>query len=590
MLVGCRLRCHSANSCIRAAIASIRDIVVVKIEICRKEITQQLTKPMSKPTPRIILSVITLAFSLSSLVAAENPIDAFSNSPVWWVLVGDVRGDGRDASLPDAAQFAYRYDKEHDFLWFRVRLYTPVNEQAFGVNIAFDTSGDDSANCPASPAPSLAPSATKMNWWGANKDFKFDSLLTAWVTRGEKGYQGTIGIGDAAGAKAKNFNNLMQDNLRIRTERDAIIIGVKRTDITDKMKMNLIAAVGSNERWNDDLPNPALKFVTIDLAAPRPARGLRDVDLSRNNLQFPPGYKLQGETEGPRIEKKGKGQEPLILIPGVFSGKDAFAGFIARNESRYTFYIVTPPGLNGTPSRGLPPESTSYGDLTWTRRIERDVLDLISREKLIKPVLVAHGFPASIVADEVALRHPDSIAGVIDVAAMPTRFALRSPKDLSGKTPATADERVQIANDLARYWFKYVTPETWESNNYQAEMFANDPEKAEQVRRETETAPLEVKIHYLCEAIAVDFTNQFSANKAPLLALIPGFDEKFLTDPATSPYKTVFQDAWQNYSKFPNVQLVTIPNARALILDDQPQLADDAIASFIKTARERAKS
>ena len=181
---------------------------------------------MSKPIHRIIIPVITLTLSLSYVVAAENPIDAFAASPVWWVLVGDVRGDGRDASLADAAQLSYRYDKEHDFLWFRVRLHTPLNEQAFGVNIAFDTSGYDSANCPASPAPS----ATKMNWWGSNKDFQFDRLLTAWVTRGEKGYQGTIGIGDAAGAKAKNFNNLMQDNLRIRTERDAIIIGVKRTE------------------------------------------------------------------------------------------------------------------------------------------------------------------------------------------------------------------------------------------------------------------------------------------------------------------------------------------------------------------------
>lgn len=121
-------------------------------------------------------------------------------------------------------------------------------------------------------------------------------------------------------------------------------------------------------------------------------------------------------------------------------------------------------------------------------------------------------------------------------------------------------------------------------------MFANDPAKAEQVRQETERAPLEVKIQYLCEATAVDFTDQFSANKVPLLALIPGFNEKFLSDPANIGYKTVFQDAWQAYSKCPNVQLVTIPNARALILDDQPQLADDAIASFIKTAREKAKT
>jgi hypothetical protein len=33
-------------------------------------------------------------------------------------------------------------------------------------------------------------------------------------------------------------------------------------------------------------------------------------------------------------------------------------------------------------------------------------------------------------------------------------------------------------------------------------------------------------------------------------------------------------------SRDPRIQLVAIPNARALILDDQPKLADDAIAAF----------
>ena len=58
-----------------------------------------------------------------------------------------------------------------------------------------------------------------------------------------------------AGVNAKQLNNLRQNNLQIRVEGDSIVIGVKRTDITDKLKMNLIAAVGSNEQWNDDLPN-----------------------------------------------------------------------------------------------------------------------------------------------------------------------------------------------------------------------------------------------------------------------------------------------------------------------------------------------
>ena len=116
-------------------------------------------------------------------------------------------------------------------------------------------------------------------------------------------------------------------------------------------------------------------------------------------------------------------------------------------------------------------------------------------------------------------------------------------------------------------------------------MFTNDPARGEQVRQQVESAPLEVKIRYLCESMAADLTGDYGNLKVPLLALIPAFNEKFLADPANSYYKFVFQDAWQAFSKNPRVQRVTIPDARALLLDDQPKLADDAIASFIRATK-----
>ena len=517
---------------------------------------------------RLLLSTSKILLLLAFVIVVPVGVKA----QVWTVLAVDPKGDGRDASLPDAAQLSYRYDKQHDLLWFRVSLYGKPHEEAFGVNLVVDTGAEDTA---------------KMNWWGANKDFKFDKLVTAWVTRGNGGYQGTIGVGDATGAKAQNFNNLLQNNLQIRVEGDSIVIGVKRTDLTDKMKMNLIAAVGSNQRWNDDIPNT--RSVALDLAAPRLARGLREIDLRRNNFRFPPDYETLEDNRPPLTIKKGHGRETLILIPGVYSGKETFDAFIARNQSLYKFYVVTPPGLNGTPARPLPPETTSYGEFTWTRRLGRDVLELISREKLSNPVIVAHGFPGSLVAEELAFQHPDALGGVIEIASMPVQF-FPSPKDPSRKTPATPEERVEIVNEgWAEKWFKYVTPETWESNNYPAEMFTNDLDRAEQVRQQVEAAPLPVKIRYLSEFMASDHSVELASLKVPLLALRPGFNDKLLADPTNSWYKTSFQDAWDAFSKNPRIQVVTIPNARALLLDDQPKLTDEAIATFIALASSKAE-
>lgn len=507
---------------------------------------------------RQILATLALLMLLRGSLEQAPPVH------LWTVLAFDAKDDGRDPSLPDAAQLSYRYDKQEDMLWFRVSLYGKPNEEDFGVNIVLDTGGDDAA---------------KMSWWGANKDFKFDKLVTAWVTRREGAYEGTIGVGDATGVRTRNINNLLQNNVKIQIEGDSIILGIHRTDITDKMKMNLIAAVGSKEQWNDDIPHT--RFATLDLAAPRPKRGLRELDLGRNNFRFPSEYKTLADNQPPQIVKKGRGRVSLILILGVYSAKDVFDRFMARNDSQYNFYVVTPPGLHGTPARPLLPETTSYGDLTWTQRLEHDIFDLIRREKLKQPVIVAHGFPGSLIADELAVQRPELLGGVIDVAVMPVQF-FPSPKDPSFRKPAAPDERIEYVNvSWAQKWFKYVTPETWESNNYPAEMFSNDPSRAEQARQQVESAPLEVKIRYLSEFMAADHTPEFAKLEVPLLALIPGFNEKFLGDPTNAFYKISFQDSWEPLSKNPQVQRITIPDARALILDDQPKLADEAIAAFV---------
>jgi pimeloyl-ACP methyl ester carboxylesterase len=509
---------------------------------------------------RSLVSTIVLWFVLAILAPTG------ATAQVWTVIAADPMADGRDPSLPDVAQVAYRYDKQQDLLWFRVSLYGKLNEQQFGVNLVFDTGANDAA---------------RMNWWGANTAFKFDKLVTAWVTAGANGYQGTIGVGDVAGAQLKRVNNLLQNNLQIRVEGDSILIGVKRSDVTDKTKMNLIVAVGSDKVWNDDVPNTG--FGTIDLSAERPKRGLREIDLSRNNLELAAGYKLLADDHAPVITKKGQGPQAVILVPGLYSGAKSFDGFIERNQSRYRMYVVTPPGLNGTPSRSMPARGASFGELTWTRRLEQDLLDLIRREKLSSPVLVADSYPGSTAAVELAIEHPDQVAGVV-IAGNHLMQSFYSPKDPTRKTSATFQERVAIVDEgFGAKWFKYVTPETWESNDIRAEMLSADPQTGEQARKEIEEAPLSIKIRYLCEFWASDVTRGFDRLQVPVLALIPGFDDKFLSDPANGYIKSVYIDSWETVvPKHPKLELMKIPGARLLVFQDQPQLADEAITRFFE--------
>jgi pimeloyl-ACP methyl ester carboxylesterase len=419
-----------------------------------------------------------------------------------------------------------------------------------------------------------------MNWWGANKAFKFDKLITAWVTRSDNGFQGTIGVGDAAGAQAKQFNNLLQNDLQIRVEGDSIVIGVKRTDVTDKLQMKFVAAVGSNQRWNDDIPN--VGSVSIDLAAEKPKIGLREIDLSRNNLEFSAGYKTLPDDRPPQITKSGLGKQPLIVVPGMYSGAKSFDGFIARNQARYKIYLLTPPGLNGTAARSMPAAGSSFSEMTWTRRLERDILDLISKQKMRKPVIVAERQPAAQAAIELAVQHPDQIAGVVLVGTNLVQF-FPAPKDPTRKTPTTFPERVvSVDESWAGRWFKYVTPETWRSGDLAPALLSFEPSRAQLAWDELEAAPVEIKIRYLCEFWASDVTRTFDKLQVPVLALVPGFDEKFLANPANVFAKSAFLDSWETLvPKHPKIELVKIPDSRMLVLDDQPKLADDAIAKFV---------
>lgn len=489
---------------------------------------------------------------------------ATTAAQVYTVLAFDGKGDCADPSLADAAQLAYRYDQQQDIIWFRIALYGQPNGRGFGVNLAIDTGAGDS---------------TRMNWSGANKTFKFDRLVTASVTRGDKGFEGTIGVADAAGVNAKQMNNLRQNNLQIRIEGDSIVIGVKRTDITDKMTLKLIAAVGSNEQWNDDLPN--VGSAAIDLSKPTP--GVREIDVSRNNLVLPAGYETLPDNRPPAITKSGKGKQTLILVPGMYSGNRSFDGFIARNQTQYKFFLLTPPGLNGTPARAMPPSGASFAEMSWTRWLERDILDLIRREKLSKPLIVAERQPAAQAAMELASEHPEKIGGVVLVGTNLVQF-FASPKDPARRTPIAYSDRGGFVDESwVAKWFKYVTPDTWKNGDLRPQLLSVDSARAQMAWDELESAPLEVKIRYLCEFWASDVTRSFDKLRVPVLALVPGFDEKFLADPANGFAKPSFLDSWETLvPKHPQLELVKIPNARMLILDDQPQAADDAIATFVK--------
>jgi pimeloyl-ACP methyl ester carboxylesterase len=512
-----------------------------------------------RPALLAMLSLIGLAFG------AKGP-----PSTVWTAIAVDPKGDVRARAHFDAAQLSYQYDPSHDLFWLRLSLFSKPDADRFKIDLAIDTG---------------APDTRRATWWGTNKDFKFDLLASVRITKKNGAYFGALNVRAAEDSIASSGRPEQHADVSVTS--DSILIGLERRSlIGTNMKMNLIAAIGSNDGSGDDIPN--LRSAAVDLSAPRPTRGLRELDVSRNNLTFALGQPTIADTASPRIARYGRGPRTLILIPGVYSGAAVFDGFMARNASTYTFHVLTPPGLNGTAARTLPSAGKSVGEFTWTRRLAHDIRELIARNHLKRPVVVAHGFPGTLAAEELAVTHPHLLGGIVEVAGMPPQFF---PSPASPTLMATPAERVRVVDESwVRFWFKYVTPETWETNNYPADMYANDPQLSERARQQVESAPLPVKIRYLIENMASDRREDLAKMEVRTMALIPGFNQRLLKDPALGWFKTSFQESWEPLRRNPRIELTVVPDARALMLDDQPAFTDAAIARFVERHTGRASS
>jgi hypothetical protein len=166
-------------------------------------------------------------------------------------LGSEGAGDGVSPTLPDARELAVAVDPARGLVWFRVGLEREPPGDWLGVNIALDVDGD--------PANGRA-------WWGQNKPFHFDRLVTAYLARGSGYWQGVTGVGDAEGTAAGRFDGLTTEaRVVVDRKRRALVVGVPRDalGLRPDGKARLIATVGSNFTYNDDLPQAGALDVTI---------------------------------------------------------------------------------------------------------------------------------------------------------------------------------------------------------------------------------------------------------------------------------------------------------------------------------------
>jgi hypothetical protein len=174
------------------------------------------------------------------------PVGKASELPAgiaWRELAQDAAGDGARPGLPDARTFSVYDDAKSGRVWFRVGLAEPPPAEGFGMNIVLDLDGRQDNG---------------REWWGANKAFRFDRLVTAFVQlRDGDVYQGTFGVADADAVFKGEMADARFEMPRLIVDEDAraLYLGVPKAALGASPEVSALAAVGSAFLHNDDVPD-----------------------------------------------------------------------------------------------------------------------------------------------------------------------------------------------------------------------------------------------------------------------------------------------------------------------------------------------
>ncbi len=322
-------------------------------------------------------------------------------------------------------------------------------------------------------------------------------------------------------------------------------------------------------------------------------------DSTLNNLIHPEGYITCKPGKWGTVKKIGAAKQSIILVAGLGFSVHEYDNLINHFKKDYTIYAVTPAGFGGTPAPAMPDTAVKYAAQTWTNGIVTVVLHLIEKEKLKKPVIVAHFVTGTQVALTLALNHPDKIGKVIIIGGSPYRYYAGQKdglyNDWINEKIYTPQQRAKLVDIYwAPIWFKTVTKKTWDANMWTADDYCKDSSTGNKFFKASATVPVQVMIRYLIEWMSYDVNEKYAALKVPTLILIPDFKE-LLTVPdstnkescktvAAKQYLKYFhQVAWQKAEASNNnfIQFQTVPHTRIFMWYDNPKAVYSSIRNFI---------
>jgi N-formylmaleamate deformylase len=261
------------------------------------------------------------------------------------------------------------------------------------------------------------------------------------------------------------------------------------------------------------------------------------------------------------VTRTGHGR-PMILIPGLLSSGDVWAGTVAHFQDRYECHVLTLAGFAGQPA--VPPP--------FLQTVRDDVLRYIREQKLDHPVIVGHSL-GGFLAFWIAATAPDAVGPLIAVDGVPFLPALMNPS----ATPASSGPQAEPIRKL----YKTFTREQLAAQSRMA--FAGmikDPKQVETATGWSAASDPATAGEAIYEMMTTDLRQPVAAIKTPVL-LLGAAD--FAADEASR--KQVASSYEAQVAKVPHARVILAEHARHFIMLDDPGFLFSTMDAFLKEAK-----
>jgi pimeloyl-ACP methyl ester carboxylesterase len=264
------------------------------------------------------------------------------------------------------------------------------------------------------------------------------------------------------------------------------------------------------------------------------------------------------------VDKFGKGDHALVLIPGLAGGSWVWAGTIAKWSPDYTIYAISLPGFDGRPAAK---EQSLFA------AFKRDFWDMLSKQKIQKPVIIGHSLGGTL-AIALGEEHPDRLSGIIAADGMPVFPALAN---------VTAEQRKTMAAQLAGVYATMSNEDLFPAmKSYMSSIGTNKPDMVEPTARLMARGDPKAIAAWTQEDISIDLRPDLAKLTSPLLVIVPyDSSEAKQFSMTTAKQKSDFYLSILKGS--PHAEVAAISSSLHFIMLDQPDAFQKAVAVFLSS-------